>query len=135
MLSSNTTTNNNAGVPLTPRKCKGEAESDARNTEDAVTNVWVLPRRWVANVIAERDWLEDQNARLADRVGMLQLQVQHERELRRLCEESNRLLLAKLSSAVRHLRRVSAVNVTAEPLLLPLLQPAVMHSKPSSVQR
>lgn len=87
---------------------EAEEEEEAQQQEPA----WVLPRRWVEGMLVELYRLEDQNARLADRIGALQMQAQHERHLRRLCEEANQSLILKLKSAVRYLRRANMVEET-----------------------
>ena len=57
---------------------------------------------------AERDRLEDENVRLVDRMGALQVRLQNEEELNRKLREANAALLQRLKQAGRSLHRESA---------------------------
>ncbi len=102
------------GTTAEQQQQQARAESDRKKRmmvlaeEEAKVTTCQVQVAWLAALSAERDRMEDENMRLGDRLGALQVRLRAQEETNHKLRETNDALLQKLKQAGRSLRRESA---------------------------
>jgi hypothetical protein len=78
-------------------------DADAEEEEETCA----VRLKWLTETMAQRDRLEDENMRLGDRLGALQIRLRFQEEQNEMLRETNASLQHKLRHTGRSLRRES----------------------------